>query len=86
MRAIDEQVILITGATDGLGKEVARSLAQQGATLLLHGLNQARGDRTLREIQEATGNNKLIYYQADYARKLEQLRLRRLAAARKQRS
>jgi NADP-dependent 3-hydroxy acid dehydrogenase YdfG len=37
MRAIKEQTILITGATSGLGKELAQALAKQGATVLLHG-------------------------------------------------
>lgn len=34
MRPLTEQVILITGATDGLGKAVALQLAHAGATLL----------------------------------------------------
>jgi FlaA1/EpsC-like NDP-sugar epimerase len=37
MRPIDEQTIFITGATSGLGRELAQALAKQGATLLLHG-------------------------------------------------
>jgi short-subunit dehydrogenase len=43
MRPLTEQVILITGATDGLGKAVAMQLARTGATLLLHGRDEARG-------------------------------------------
>src|SRR3989441_9985438 len=46
MRPLREQVILITGATDGLGKAVAMQLARTGATLLLHGRDEARGERT----------------------------------------
>ena len=38
MRPLEQQVILVTGATDGLGKELAAELAGAGATLLLHGL------------------------------------------------
>src|SRR3954465_1565857 len=34
--------ILITGATDGLGPARARRLAEEGATLLLHGRDPAR--------------------------------------------
>jgi NAD(P)-dependent dehydrogenase (short-subunit alcohol dehydrogenase family) len=49
MRPLAEQVILITGATDGLGKAVALQLARTGATLLLHGRDEARGQRTLAE-------------------------------------
>ena len=36
MRDLAEATILVTGATDGLGKRVALELAGQGATVLLH--------------------------------------------------
>jgi NAD(P)-dependent dehydrogenase (short-subunit alcohol dehydrogenase family) len=67
MKSIKDQVILITGATDGLGKQVALNLARQGATLLLHGRSQARGEELLDEIQSTTGNKSLAYYRADFA-------------------
>jgi NAD(P)-dependent dehydrogenase (short-subunit alcohol dehydrogenase family) len=60
-----DPVILITGATDGLGKLVARDLATGGATVLLHGRNPAKGEAMLREIRDATGNDRLAYYNAD---------------------
>src|SRR6266571_1157995 len=67
MRPLKEQVILITGATDGLGKAVAMQLARTGATLLLHGRDEARGERTLEEIRAQTGNTSLYWYRADFA-------------------
>jgi NAD(P)-dependent dehydrogenase (short-subunit alcohol dehydrogenase family) len=67
MRPIAEQKILVTGATDGLGKGVATALARAGATLLLHGRDEARGAATMQEIREATGNEALSYYNADFA-------------------
>lgn len=39
------RVILITGATDGLGLALAERLAADGAALILHGRNQAKLDR-----------------------------------------
>jgi NAD(P)-dependent dehydrogenase (short-subunit alcohol dehydrogenase family) len=66
VRPIDQQIILVTGATDGLGRAVAGELAGQGATLLLHGRSKERGKRTLSEIRARTGNNKLAYYRADF--------------------
>ena len=33
MKLIEEQTILVTGATSGLGRELAQALAKQGATL-----------------------------------------------------
>jgi NAD(P)-dependent dehydrogenase (short-subunit alcohol dehydrogenase family) len=56
MRPIDQQTILITGATSGLGRELAGSLAKQGASLLLHGRDLMLGLETMEEIREATGN------------------------------
>jgi NAD(P)-dependent dehydrogenase (short-subunit alcohol dehydrogenase family) len=38
------KIILVTGATDGLGRGVAEALAGQGHTLLLHGRSQERLD------------------------------------------
>ena len=59
--------MLVTGATDGLGKAVARSLAAAGATVLLHGRDAARGHATLAELQAETGNQALAFYRADFA-------------------
>jgi NAD(P)-dependent dehydrogenase (short-subunit alcohol dehydrogenase family) len=42
VRPIDDTTILITGATDGLGRALATRLHQEGATLLLHGRNPAK--------------------------------------------
>ena len=67
MRPLAEHVILITGATDGLGKAVAMQLARTGATLLLHGRDEARGQRMLEEIRAQTGNTHLQWYRADFS-------------------
>ncbi|MGA0806879.1 MAG: SDR family NAD(P)-dependent oxidoreductase [Pseudohongiellaceae bacterium] len=67
MKALQEQVILITGSTDGLGRLVALQLARQGATVLLHGRDPAKGAAVLGDIVAASGNPKLRYYNADLA-------------------
>jgi NAD(P)-dependent dehydrogenase (short-subunit alcohol dehydrogenase family) len=67
MRPIADQVILVTGSTDGLGKATAGQLAARGGTVLLHGRDQARGDATLREIRRATGSDRLRFYYADFS-------------------
>ena len=50
-----------------MGRRLARELAAQGAKLLLHGRDQACGETTLAEIREATGNDRLTYYRADFS-------------------
>ena len=67
MTPLDEQVILVTGATDGLGRGVAQRLAQGGATVLVHGRDDERGAATIRSIRDATGNDGLRWYGADLA-------------------
>jgi NAD(P)-dependent dehydrogenase (short-subunit alcohol dehydrogenase family) len=52
----DQRTIVITGATDGLGKGLAEELAPTGARLILHGRNDAKGQALLEELQpRATG-------------------------------
>ena len=67
MRALQEQTVLITGATDGLGRGLASVLAAEGATLLLHGRDEARGRQTLAQIEAATGNRRLRWLRADFS-------------------
>jgi NAD(P)-dependent dehydrogenase (short-subunit alcohol dehydrogenase family) len=67
VRPLDEQVILVTGATDGLGRGVAQRLAEGGATVLVHGRDDERGAATIRDIADATGNSRLEWYRAALA-------------------
>jgi NAD(P)-dependent dehydrogenase (short-subunit alcohol dehydrogenase family) len=67
MRNLAEAVILVTGATDGLGKRVAVELARRGATVLLHGRNRERCEATFEEIRKETGNEQSRSYLADFS-------------------
>jgi len=67
MTPISNQTILITGSTDGLGKQVALALAKQGASVILHGRNELKGEKTLNEIISLSGNNNVRYFNADLA-------------------
>jgi NAD(P)-dependent dehydrogenase (short-subunit alcohol dehydrogenase family) len=60
------RVILITGATDGLGRGVAMALAQRGATLLVHGRDRARGEAVVAQAL-AAGSSESRFYEADFA-------------------
>jgi NAD(P)-dependent dehydrogenase (short-subunit alcohol dehydrogenase family) len=73
VKPLPEQVILVTGATDGLGRGVATALAAEGATLLLHGRSRERLDAVVEEIGAETGNANLRPHLADLA-SLEEVR------------
>jgi NAD(P)-dependent dehydrogenase (short-subunit alcohol dehydrogenase family) len=67
MRPLAEQTIVITGATDGLGRALAAELAAAGAAVALHGRDDAKGEATIRELRERTGNQRLRWFHADFA-------------------
>jgi NAD(P)-dependent dehydrogenase (short-subunit alcohol dehydrogenase family) len=68
MKPIDEQTILITGATDGLGRAVALDLAGRGADVWVHGRSDERGEQTLSEIRDEHPDARLHWVRADLAR------------------
>ncbi len=66
--------VLITGATDGLGKALAQELTARGATVLLHGRSTERLATTERELALAT-HGVARSYRADFASLSEVRRL-----------
>jgi NAD(P)-dependent dehydrogenase (short-subunit alcohol dehydrogenase family) len=67
VRPVDEQTILITGTTDGLGRALAERLAGGGARVLAHGRDDQRGLATVADIRGATGNPDVHWLRADLA-------------------
>ena len=65
MRAPTEATVLVTGATDGLGKRVALELAQRGTTVLIHGRSRERCEAVLEGVRRGTGSEGARYYLAD---------------------
>lgn len=64
-RGMDDKVALVTGSTDGLGREVARRLGALGWTVLTHGRSAERGAAVVREIRDAGGQAE--FFRADFA-------------------
>jgi NAD(P)-dependent dehydrogenase (short-subunit alcohol dehydrogenase family) len=75
MRAPTEATVLVTGATDGLGKRVALELAERGATVLVHGRSRERCEAVLKEVRRGTGSEEARYYLADLSSLSEVRRL-----------
>ncbi|MET8676635.1 SDR family NAD(P)-dependent oxidoreductase [Streptomyces sp. NPDC004647] len=67
------KTILITGATRGLGHQLALDLAADGATLLLHGRDSARLDEITAQVRTAAPGTAVRTYLADLA-DLDQVR------------
>jgi NAD(P)-dependent dehydrogenase (short-subunit alcohol dehydrogenase family) len=61
-----QKIILVTGSTAGLGREVARRLAASGAHVIVHGRNRERGMEVVSEIEKA-GKGSAKFYAADLA-------------------
>ncbi len=66
-KAIKDMTILLTGATDGIGKLTALKLAEKGAHLILHGRDKDKLDGTVKEISEKSGNKHIDEVIADFS-------------------
>lgn len=64
---MNRKTILITGATDGIGKQAAFELAHMGHAVLVHGRDETRAQRAVAEIQRAAKNPNVDYVLADFA-------------------
>ena len=56
----DNTLALVTGATSGIGRATALALATEGASVLLTGRNQTRGEEVVEDIRAAGGTAELI--------------------------
>ena len=50
------KIVLITGATNGIGKEAARQIAHTGATVVVAGRSKSKLEQVVAELKQDTNN------------------------------
>src|SRR6266550_2444336 len=63
---IENKTVLVTGSTDGVGRLVARRLADQGARVLIHGRDRTRSEQLLNKIR-AADRGSAVFLPADFS-------------------
>lgn len=62
-----DKVILITGSTDGIGKEAAIKLVEMGVHVIIHGRDQKKAEMIMKEIEKTTNLHNMSMVYADLA-------------------
>jgi len=75
MSDMNGRVVMVTGATNGIGEVTARELARMGATVIVVGRNRDKARRVVETIKADTGNPQVEYMVADLALMSEVRRL-----------
>jgi NAD(P)-dependent dehydrogenase (short-subunit alcohol dehydrogenase family) len=58
---LKDKVIIVTGSTTGIGKAIAKKCVEEGAKVVLHGLENELGQEVLEEI----GTDKAVFHHED---------------------
>jgi NAD(P)-dependent dehydrogenase (short-subunit alcohol dehydrogenase family) len=65
MADLQDKIILVTGATSGIGEVTARELARRGAHVIMLARNRQKAERTQQELKASTGNQQVDVVIAD---------------------
>jgi len=61
------KTIVITGATSGIGKEVAIHLLKKGHRVISNTRNSSKSDRMKTELEKVTKDGELLFYEGDFS-------------------
>jgi NAD(P)-dependent dehydrogenase (short-subunit alcohol dehydrogenase family) len=64
---LKDKIVLITGATSGIGKETARALAELDATVVFTTRDELKGKNTKDELIKSSNNKKIDFLSCDLA-------------------
>lgn len=73
--AYEERTALVTGGTDGIGREVARALSRQGIRTIIVGRDARKGQSVQAELRASSPNGQVYFLAADLSLVKEALRL-----------
>ena len=66
-----DKIVLITGATNGIGKQTALSLAKMNAQVIITGRNLKSGPEAVDEIKQLSGNSRVDLLLADVSKQAD---------------
>ena len=72
-RKFDDQIVLVTGGSSGIGRATAIAFAKEGAQVVIADIDSIGGDETIRIIQENGGKAKFIYKDVSQTQAVESL-------------
>lgn len=70
-KPMNSKICMVTGATSGIGKMIAKMLAQQGARVIVVGRNAEKSAATVNQIKQQTGNPAVQFMLADLSSQKE---------------
>src|SRR5215470_15005062 len=80
--AYEERTALVTGGTDGIGREVARALSRRGIRTIIVGRDARKGRAVETELRHSSPNGRVYFLAADLSLVKEALRLSQVVMAR----
>ena len=71
MLLMEGKTALVTGSTSGIGKQIAYTMAEQGANVILCGRNDMHGQAEVKELSQKYPSQKFWFYKIDLLKAAE---------------